>query len=189
MEDTLRRTNGERDSRRIMNGVGTFRGPLLPRDRRRDRPLPRSLERWSGFVAIAAAHAVEERYAAIVRNQGISLRDFVLLVELARHQGISQSHLAHRVGLGRSRVSEQLTVLDTAGYVSRELNQLDLRKRRIWISWTAQQIVEDLTEQITKVDNGWLSPLEPRHERPAFVAALRRLPPAVSERQPATTSA
>jgi DNA-binding MarR family transcriptional regulator len=175
----------EKAARRLMYGVRSMRGPLLPtRRRNQDRPLPRSLERWSGFVLIVAAHAIEERYAHEVEQVGISLRDFVLLSEIARLPGVSQAALAYHVGLGRSRVAEQLAVLDMAGYVSREMDYLDLRKRRLWISDGGQDLLERAAERITNVDNGWLSVLEPLR-RSVFAASLRRLPPARTGRMPA----
>ena len=173
------RSNPERQARRLMDGVGTFRGPLLPARRREGVPV--SLERYAGFVLIVAADAIEARYAHAVDQLGVSLRDFVLLAEIAQRSGLSQATLAWRVGLGRSRVSEQLVVLETAGYIEREIDLRDLRRRRIWISRNGQEVVEEANERLNGVDKGWLSMLEPR-ERPGFTAALKRLPPAVTSR-------
>ena len=124
-----RRRSPSRDAARVLNGVGTFRGPLAVRVRRENPGVPASLARWTGFAVIVAAHEIELRYARCLSESGVSLRDFVLLSEIAQRQGISQGGLAQRLGLGRSRISEQLLVLDQAGFIEREMNEFDLRKR------------------------------------------------------------
>jgi DNA-binding MarR family transcriptional regulator len=183
------RYNHEREARRIVDGVGTFRGPLLPSRRREGVPV--SLQRYAGFVLIVVADAIEFGYARAIDDLGVSLRDFVLLAEIAQRSGLSQATLARRVGLGRSRVSEQLLALDTAGYVEREIDIRDLRRRRIWISRDGQEVVEEAAERLDGIDRAWLGALDKR-ERTAFTAALRRLPPAVTARtqwrQPATSA-
>jgi DNA-binding MarR family transcriptional regulator len=159
----------------LVQGVGTFRGPLIPK--RRSEGVPVSLQRYTGFVLIVVADVIETRYARAVYELGVSLRDFVLMAEIAQRQGLSQQALAERVGLGRSRVSEQLDVLTTAGYVEREMDVMDLRRRKIWLTSEGQKALEDATEQLTRIDRGLLTGLEP-HDRHAFTASLRRLPPA-----------
>src|SRR4051812_13715897 len=173
------RHNHDREAGRIAEGGGTFRGPLLPSRRREGVPV--SLERYTGFVLIVVADAIEFRYARAMDDLGISLRDFVLLAEIAQRSGLSQTTLARRVGLGRSRVSEQLLVLDTAGYIEREIDIRDLRRRKVWISGNGQQIVEEATERLSRIDAAWLRTLAPRDGR-IFTAALRRLPPAITAR-------
>jgi DNA-binding MarR family transcriptional regulator len=172
--------NHEKEARRIVQGVSTFRGPLLPSPWRGEG-VPESLKRYAGFVLLVVADALESRYVRATDQAGISLRDFVLMAEIAQRPGLSQATLARRVGLGRSRVSEQLTVLDIAGYIERELDIRDLRRRRIWISTSGQATLEDAAARVSHADNGWLSALEP-HERHNFTAALRRLRPAATAR-------
>src|SRR4051812_8610627 len=173
------RHNHDREAGRIAEGGGTFRGPLLPSRRREGVPV--SLERYTGFVLIVVADAIEFRYARAMDDLGISLRDFVLLAEIAQRSGLSQATLARRVGLGRSRVSEQLLVLDTAGYIEREIDIRDLRRRRIWISPNGQQVVEEAAAHLNAVDASWLRTIEPG-DRHVFTASLRRLPPALTAR-------
>jgi DNA-binding MarR family transcriptional regulator len=167
------RTAAQLAADRLARGVDTFRGPLLPTGRR-EQGLPISLERFAGFSIVFVAHTLERRYARGLQSLGISLRDFVLLAEIDQRPGLSQSVLAERVGLTRARVSEQLAVLGRAGYVMREMNELDLRKRRLWISHPGRVVLEEAKERLTLIDAGWLSTLAP-HARPFFTAALRTL--------------
>lgn len=175
------RGTAAKEAERLVNGVSTFRGPLLPSGR--SGPLPPALGRWTGFALIVAAHAVEERYARALHAMGISLRDFVVMAELARQQGLPQGTLAYRVGLTPARVSEQLLVLDKNGYVERQIHELDLRQRLIWLTPSGQRVHEKAAQRVDGLDRGWLAGLE-LSERAAFTAALRRLPPARTPRQP-----
>jgi DNA-binding MarR family transcriptional regulator len=140
--------------------------------------MPLSLDAWTGFHVIHLAHWIESQYAHAMRNLGISLRDFVLLAEIAQRPGLSQSNLAKHVGLKRSRVSEQLDVLDTAGYIQRDINRLDLRKRKLWIAPAGQVVVEEGKDRLAQIDGAWLSGLD-KESRPFFAAWVRRLPPAL----------
>jgi DNA-binding MarR family transcriptional regulator len=167
------RTAAHLAAHRIAHGVHTFRGPLLPAGRA-DPGLPVSLEPWSGFAMIVVAHAIETQYAQAMYELGISLRDFVLLAEITQRPGLSQQALAERVGLTRARVSEQLEVLGTAGYIQREINPLDLRKRRLWISRDGQIVVEEGKARLTAIDTNWLKRIDPSR-RPFLTAALKTL--------------
>jgi DNA-binding MarR family transcriptional regulator len=169
------RTAAELTAARLARGVDSVRGPLLPTGRK-EPGVPLSLERWAGFTVILIAHMLERRYARALQSLGMSVRDFVLLVEIEQRPGLSQSVLAERVGLTRARVSEQLAVLDTAGYVTREMNRLDLRKRRLWLSQPGQIVLEEAKARLTGIDTGWLHSLDPQ-ARPFFTAALRTLSP------------
>jgi DNA-binding MarR family transcriptional regulator len=170
-----------RSGRRMVQGVGTFRGPLLPSRRREG--VPASLQRYTGFVLIVVADVIETTYSRATYQLGFSLRDFVLMAEIAQRPGLSQGALAERVGLGRSRVSEQLAVLDTAGYVDREMDIVDLRRRRIWVTSEGRLALEDATERLTQIDRGLLTDLTP-HDRHHFTASLRRLAPTSTGRLP-----
>jgi DNA-binding MarR family transcriptional regulator len=163
-----------RAGRRMVEGVATFRGPLLSSRRREGVPV--SLQRYTGFVLIVLADVIETKYAKAAHAVGISLRDFVLMAEIAQRPGLSQQALAERVGLGRSRVSEQLAVLDTAGYVEREMDIVDLRRRRIWVTSEGRLALEDATERLTQIDRGLLTGLS-SHDRHQFTATLRGIAP------------
>jgi DNA-binding MarR family transcriptional regulator len=176
MAKKVPRTAADLAARRLIEGVHTFRGPLLTAGRSHP-PLPVSLAAWPGFGLIATANWIERQYANALYELGISLRDFVLLAEIAQRPGLSQATLAKRVGLKRSRVSEQLSVLDTAGYIERELNPYDLRKRKLWITDNGQVVFEEGAERVALIDAGWLSRI-PRDSQPFFKAAVRLLPPA-----------
>jgi DNA-binding MarR family transcriptional regulator len=173
MANRTPRTAAHLSARRISEGVHTFRGPLLPA-RRTGPGVPVSLEAWSGFALIVVAHWIESQYAKAMYELGISLRDFVLLAEIAQRPGLSQQALSERVGLTRARVSEQLLVLDTAGYIRREINSLDLRRRRLWISRDGRVIVEEGKARLTAIDERWLRHID-RSRRPFLTAALRAL--------------
>jgi DNA-binding MarR family transcriptional regulator len=174
------RLGAERTARRVLDGVHTVHGPLLTAGRRKPS-LPIALEGYAGFTLIVVAHAVEGRYAAAARQIGISLRDFVVLAEAAHVPGVHQGALAERVGLRPSRLSEQLRVLATAGYVERPIYQGDLRVRRIFPTFAGQELVEAAKVKMDEIERGWLSAIDAR-ERPAFVAAVRRLSPALTNR-------
>ena len=153
----------------------TFREPLMP-SRRRSHELPKSLEHWTGFAVIVAAHDVEARYERALRPAGISLRDFAVLAEIRQRRGIGQRALAERVGIGCSRLSDQLSCLETAGLVMRTLNETDLRRRRIFLTDDGDRALAEGRERIDAADYAWQSGLR-AGERPGFRAQLERLLP------------
>jgi DNA-binding MarR family transcriptional regulator len=78
------------------------------------------------------------------------------------------------VGLGRSRLSDHLSVLETEGLIERLLNERDLRRRRIWLTREGQLALADGRERIALADHNWMSPLS-MTERPYFRAMIDRL--------------
>jgi MarR family transcriptional regulator for hemolysin len=153
----------------------TFRGPLLP-SRRRAAEVPLSLAAYHGFAVIAAAHDIERRYEEALYPVGISLRDFAVMAEIAQRPGIGQAALAHRVGLGRSRLSDHLAVLETEGLIERLLNERDLRRRRIWVSREGQHALAEGRARIARADHNWMMKLK-LAERVYLRAMLERLGP------------
>jgi DNA-binding MarR family transcriptional regulator len=154
-------------------GPVTFRQPLMP-SRRRTRELPLSLQQWTGFAVIVAAHEVEVRYELALRRVGISLRDFAVLSEARQRRGIGQRALAERVGIGCSRLSDQLRRLETEGLVERMLNESDLRRRRVFLTPEGDRALAEARDRIDTADRAWQSGLRIT-ERPAFRALLERL--------------
>ena len=157
----------------------TFRAPLMP-SRRRVGELPLSLQQWTGFATIVAAHDVEVRYELALRRVGISLRDFAVLAEIRQRRGIGQRALAERVGIGCSRLSDQLSCLETEGLVMRTLNESDLRRRRIYLTAEGDRALAEGRNRIEAADRAWLSPL-PGSECPTFRALLERLLPRAND--------
>ena len=72
-------------------------------------------------------------------------------------------------------------MLATAGYVDRPISHRDLRVRRVFPSFPGQELVEAAKPRLAEADKGWLSAIE-AEERPAFLAGLRRLAPALTNR-------
>lgn len=168
-------------SRRLADGqqgprLLTFRGPLLP-SRRRAAKVPDSLVHYAGFAAIVAAHDIEGRYERALEPVGISVRDFVVLAEIGRSPGIGQLALAERVGLGRSRLSDHLSTLETNALTERLLNVADLRRRRVWLTSYGQSALADGRRRIERADRNWLMALAIQ-EKIAFRTFLDRLEPA-----------
>ena len=151
----------------------SFRAPLMP-SRRRIRDVPVSLQQWTGFAVIVAAHQVEVRYELALRDVGISLRDFAVLAEIRQRRGLGQRALAEHVGVGDARLSDQLSCLETEGLVERTLNETDLRRRRIYLTPEGDLALAAARERIDATDRAWLSGLGST-ERPRFRALLERL--------------
>lgn len=133
-----------------------------------------SLQQWTGFAVIVAAHEVEVRYELALRPVGISLRDFAVLAEIRQRRGLGQTALAERVGIGSSRLSDQLSCLETEGLVERTLNETDLRRRRIFLTPEGDRALAAARERIEVADRAWQSSLRIT-ERPLFRALLERL--------------
>jgi DNA-binding MarR family transcriptional regulator len=118
-------------------------------------PVDRSIH---GTLAMSLTRLVKMQHAWFgteLAQLGLHLGQPLVLAELYREEGLSQSQLAERMGVERPTVTKVLRGLETAGLVARERDPADTRVQRVRLTERGaalrpalERLFEEADEQI-----------------------------------------
>ena len=105
---------------------------------------------------ISSARKTIERYARIFKNQRLGQLDLVrrqaeIIQELHRKPGSSQDEIADKLLINKSGITRQLTAMEEAGLVTRQVSPTDRRVTQVYLTEKA----EKLLPEIWKVNREW----------------------------------
>lgn len=106
-------------------------------------PLSRSLRR------------IEERCA---KDAGLSMWQYAVLSIASRHEGLSQSQIADRLGYSRNRIISDLDVLQERGLAERR-SGADRRRHQIHVTAAGRTTAADVRDAIWAAEDALLSHL------------------------------
>ena len=152
--------------------------PKPPRrpEPKRAREVPETLHHWTGFAAIAAAHAANRCYQRALAAHGLSVGDFVALAVVVHRPHAFVGTIAFRMGIGRSRASDLILHLEGSGWIERVPSPRDRRRKAVVVTREGAITYDDACSSIAAADTEWQEVLTPA-ERTALRAALLRLAP------------
>ena len=134
-------------------------------------PLPGLL----GYQLRLAQLAVFRDFERSAAGLGVSPGRFGLLALVEANPGVSQSRLAHAVGLDRSTMVAVLDQLEDRRLVERRAGP-DRRTNGLWLTREGKRLLARLKRRITEHEARITARLAPE-ERAALFALLRRLGP------------
>ena len=132
-------------------------------------PLPGLL----GYQLRLAQLAVFRDFERSAGGLGVSPGRFGLLALVEANPGVSQSRLAHAVGLDRSTMVAVLDQLEDRGLIERRAGP-DRRTNGLWLTREGKRLVAQLKRRITEHEARIAARLSAR-ERAALLGLLRRL--------------
>lgn len=132
-------------------------------------PLPDLL----GYQLRLAQLAVFRDFERSARGLGVSPGRFGLLALVEANPGVSQSRLAHAVGLDRSTMVAVLDQLEERGFVERRAGP-DRRTNGLWLTREGRRVVAQLKRRIGEHEARIAGRLSAR-ERETLLVLLRRL--------------
>ena len=134
-------------------------------------PLPGLL----GYQLRLAQLAVFRDFERSAGGLGVSPGRFGLLALVEANPGVSQSRLAHAVGLDRSTMVAVLDQLEGRRLVARRAGP-DRRTNGLWLTREGKRLLARLKRRVTEHEARITARLTPE-ERAALFALLRRLGP------------
>ena len=134
-------------------------------------PLPGLL----GYQLRLAQLAVFRDFERSAGGLGVSPGRFGLLALVEANPGVSQSRLAHAVGLDRSTMVAVLDQLEDRRLVERRAGP-DRRTNGLWLTREGKRLLARLKRRVTEHEARIAARLTPE-ERAALFALLRRLGP------------
>ena len=132
-------------------------------------PLPDLL----GYQLRLAQLAVFRDFERSAGGLGVSPGRFGLLALVEANPGVSQSRLAHAVGLDRSTMVAVLDQLEDRGLVERRAGP-DRRTNGLWLTRDGRRVVAQLKRRIGEHEARIAARLSAK-ERETLLALLRRL--------------
>lgn len=132
-------------------------------------PLPGLL----GYQLRLAQLAVFRDFERSAGGLGVSPGRFGLLALVEANPGVSQSRLAHAVGLDRSTMVAVLDQLEDRGLIERRAGP-DRRTNGLWLTREGKRLVAQLKRRITEHEARIAARLSAK-ERAALLGLLRRL--------------
>lgn len=129
---------------------------------------PRALAMRIRILSFALEREVDR---ALAEKGNVTLAQFMLLMPVAMHPGITQRAIAATRNLTEAAISRQAEVLRQKGYLERGRNPAMKRERALYLTTSGQAIVESAGKHVDERLEMLFAKLEPA-QREATVKAL-----------------
>jgi DNA-binding MarR family transcriptional regulator len=122
-----------------------------PRGNRARKPT--RMDESLGYLVRKTHHAMVAQLDARLVDHGISPSTWAFLRRLWDEDGLTQKELADALGLTPPTAVSAIDNLERRGFVERRLNGSDRRKRHIYLTASARQLVAELRPLASEVND------------------------------------
>ncbi len=121
-------------------------------------------------------------YTQEVGSNGLTVRQFAVLLTVEQNEGLSQTDLVRRTGIDRSTLADMISRLLKKGLLSRKRTESDARANSVSITADGRRALNAVRDKVEDAENRVLDPL-PVSKRAAFVDALSIIAEAADKRE------
>lgn len=154
----------------IRDGFRVFIAPAMTRASHQDFDL-------SGFLPYqltVLSERVSREFAGIYRQRfGISRAEWRVMAHLSQADAVSVRDIHRRVDLEKSKVSRAATRLESAGYVTKEVNTQDRRLVSLALTPSGRALMAEMTPLARAFEAEVMERLGP--DAAGFLAGVRKL--------------
>ncbi len=131
------------------------------------------LELSLGHLLHRAQQVAADRFVATAADgeDGLTLRQAIMLAAIAERQGCSQADLVRATGIDRSTVAEMVQRLEKNGLIARERNDSDNRAKTVALTDDGASVLARAAPRMAQADAELIG-LLPKNRRSAIIAAL-----------------
>ena len=115
-----------------------------------------------------------DRFAILVGENGVTLRQYVVMTAIAETPDMTQVDLVRATGVDRSTLADMLNRLEQRGWVARKASEADARAKAVRLTDAGGETLIAARQHARAADAAILDAL-PRTKRKAFVAILEKL--------------
>jgi len=108
--------------------------------------------------------------ADILKEAGITLRQFSVLAAVADSEGASQADIVERTGIDRSTLADMVSRMETGGLLKRKPSKHDARAKSVSLLAKGRKALDVTRAGVSEADDELLS-LLPANRRTAFIEA------------------
>lgn len=132
------------------------------------------LARSTSHLLHRAQQLAADRFALLVGESGVTLRQFAVLAAIDEQPGLSQTDLVRATGIDRSTLADMMNRMEKRGLVERSASPSDGRANAVALAEAGAQILLNATQHARAADAAILDVL-PKNKRRAFQATLELL--------------
>ncbi len=121
-----------------------------------------------------AEQLASERFAHLVGESGLTLRQFTVLAAISEQPGLSQSDLGRVIGIDRSTLADMMARMENRGWVVRTPSTSDGRAYSVLLGQAGGTMLSATTQHARAADAAILD-LLPRTKRRTFLNTLTKL--------------
>ena len=122
-------------------------------------------------------------FVAEMGDEGLTPRQYAVLVAVSDAEGLSQTDLVHRTGVDRSTLADIVRRMIKKGLVQRQRTKRDARAYSVRLTDRGRKALDSARPAARLADERLLSSLPMKH-RQAVVEALSSLVHAIGEKPP-----
>lgn len=147
-----------------------------------------ALESSASHLIHRAQQIAALQSADILKEAGITLRQFSVLAAVADSEGASQADIVERTGIDRSTLADMVSRMEKGGLLKRKPSKHDARAKSVSLLAKGRKALDLTRSGVSEADEELLA-LLPANRRAAFISALAKItdaaePPAVIEEKP-----
>ena len=134
----------------------------------------KKLERSTFQMLKRASQLASNLYSDKTAGQGLTQRQFAIMIAVRENSGITQTSLVKLTGIDRSTTADMVARLTAQGYIRQKRSPSDRRAKTLSISNAGKAALSVAEPAVASVDRK-LSSLIPKEHRKSFKAALKIL--------------
>lgn len=124
-----------RSSKKLREGIDSSPGPDVKRDVR------------LGYLVHDVSRLRRHAFDLLMKPFGITRSQWWVLGQLMRQDGMTQTQLATILDVGRASLGTVLDRLETGGLIRREVDSIDKRSNRVFLTKTAEKLIGKMIDQ------------------------------------------
>lgn len=132
-------------------------------------------------LAVSTSHLLHraqqlaaDRFAVLVGENHLTLRQFAVLAAISKQPGLSQADLVRLTGIDRSTLADMMRRLEKRELVERSAHDSDGRANAVRLSRAGAEVLTQARQHARAADAAILDAL-PRSKRKGFLNALEKL--------------
>ena len=133
-----------------------------------------ALETSASHLIHRAQQIAALQSAEVLKQAGITLRQFSVLAAVSDSEGASQADIVERTGIDRSTLADMVSRMETSGLLKRRPSKQDKRAKSVSLMAKGRKALDITREGVAKADEELLG-LLPANRRTAFISALAKL--------------
>lgn len=136
--------------------------------------LPRTAQNSVGYLLRQTCKSYRVGFRSVLEEHGLHVGQDIMLLELLKNDGLSQTELVGRVFLEASTVTRMLGRLEKAGFTERRRDTEDARVLRVYLTEAGRALADPLERSWQAMEDRALEGLT-EEERSGLRGVLERI--------------